>query len=64
MNYIDRTKIGIEMFLGQLSPLTSALNQHTPEETVELVETWTLVENVALPENEAEMKAFEDKFCG
>ena len=38
MNYIDRTKIGIEMFLGQLSPLTSALNQHTPEETVELLQ--------------------------
>lgn len=37
MKYIDRTKIGMELFLDQLSPMTSPLNHHSPEETVELL---------------------------
>ena len=46
--------------MESLSPLKLV----DPEETVELTETWTLVKDVALPEDEAGMKAFEDQFCG
>lgn len=51
---------GLMLEMECLSPLKSV----APEETAELCESWTLVKDVPVPQTEADMKAFEDNFCG
>lgn len=38
MKYIDRTRIGMELFFSQLSELTNSDNTQTPEECVEMLQ--------------------------
>lgn len=47
MKYIDRTKIGLEMFLGQLSPLTSATTTESPENISKEMQLGTYTAQVA-----------------
>ena len=37
MNYINRTRIGLELFMDHLSPITSRINTHSPEDTAQLL---------------------------
>ena len=35
VKYIDRFQVGLELYLSQMSTITSPLNENSPEETVE-----------------------------